>query len=569
MKKFLLVCFISVFALSAWAQERIVSGKVTAADDGTALPGVNVILKGTTNGTVTDADGMYKLTLPSTEGTLVFSFVGLVTQEVGIGARTTVDVQLASDVTQLSEVFVTAQGIERTKNELAYAAQKVDGDALAQTRSNNFVNGLSVNSGVTFGTPDKTTLPDYQKKYGGGYGKFYEDPTGYFLYRDKNDGFSTPGSGPDLVDPTSEDASWGAKFDPNLKVYQWDAFDPASPNFGQATPWVAAKNDPNTFLKNSILRNYSFLLDGATDKGYFKFGYAKNNEDGILPNSKLNKDFFNFSANYKLTEMLQLTAAVNVTDQRGLGRYGTGYDERNVFQSFRQWWPMNNDIGALKEAYLRNGQNVTWNWTDHTILKPIYWDNPYWTRYKNYEQDHRIRYFGFLKLDYKINSWLDAMGRASFDTYNDIQEERIAKFSVSVPFYSRYNQSFREYNYDLMLNFHKDINPDLKIGGALGFSDRLTNRETIYATTNGGLIVPDLYALSNSLNPINPPTETDSRLHVMGGYANVTATWKKMLTIEGSYRKDAASSLPKGNNVYPYGAISGTFVFSELIRASS
>ena len=67
----------------------------------------------------------------------------------------------------------------------------------------------------------------------------------------------------------------------------------------------------------------------------------------------------------------------------------------------------------LKDAYFRNGQNVTWNWSDPQILKPIYWDNPYWTRYKNYEEDHRIRYFGFMKLDYKITSWLDAMGRAT------------------------------------------------------------------------------------------------------------------------------------------------------------
>jgi hypothetical protein len=87
MKKFLLVCFLFVFVLSAWAQERVVSGKVTSSDDGTALPGVNVILKGTTNGTVTDAEGMYKLTIPSGEGTLLFSFVGLVSQEVGIDSR--------------------------------------------------------------------------------------------------------------------------------------------------------------------------------------------------------------------------------------------------------------------------------------------------------------------------------------------------------------------------------------------------------------------------------------------------------------------------------------------------
>ena len=82
MKKFLLVCFSFVFALStAWAQERMVSGKVTSPEDGSTLPGVNVVLKGTTNGTVTDADGNYKLNVPSAGGTLVFSFIGLQTQE--------------------------------------------------------------------------------------------------------------------------------------------------------------------------------------------------------------------------------------------------------------------------------------------------------------------------------------------------------------------------------------------------------------------------------------------------------------------------------------------------------
>ena len=70
MKKFLLLCFSFVFVLSAWAQDRVVSGRVTSAEDGTSLPGVNVVLKGTTNGTVTDADGNYKLTVPATGGSL-------------------------------------------------------------------------------------------------------------------------------------------------------------------------------------------------------------------------------------------------------------------------------------------------------------------------------------------------------------------------------------------------------------------------------------------------------------------------------------------------------------------
>ncbi|HOX82240.1 MAG TPA: carboxypeptidase-like regulatory domain-containing protein, partial [Chryseolinea sp.] len=114
MKKLLLTCFAALCALGSsyvYAQDRTVSGKVTSSDDGSALPGVNVLLKGTTNGTVTDVDGNYKLTYTGSSPSLVFSFIGLTTTEVPIGERTVVDVQLTLDVQQLSEVIVTAQGI--------------------------------------------------------------------------------------------------------------------------------------------------------------------------------------------------------------------------------------------------------------------------------------------------------------------------------------------------------------------------------------------------------------------------------------------------------------------------
>lgn len=113
MRKHLLVCTIALFMISSisWAQERKVSGKVTSAEDGSALPGVNVVLKGTTNGTVTDAHGNFTLSgIPASGGNLVFSFIGLSSQEVPIGEQTVVDVALALDVTQLSEVVVTGYG---------------------------------------------------------------------------------------------------------------------------------------------------------------------------------------------------------------------------------------------------------------------------------------------------------------------------------------------------------------------------------------------------------------------------------------------------------------------------
>jgi len=119
-----------LFAVGAWAQERTVSGKVTASEDGTALPGVNVIVKGTSIGTTTDADGAYQLSLTQPGGSLVFSFVGLTTQEIPIGDRTIIDVSLTLDVTQLSEVVVTGVGVATDKKRLAISVESVTGDKL-------------------------------------------------------------------------------------------------------------------------------------------------------------------------------------------------------------------------------------------------------------------------------------------------------------------------------------------------------------------------------------------------------------------------------------------------------
>jgi hypothetical protein len=118
-KNLLKVVFAFLFAtlsIMTWAQERTVSGKVTSSEDGSGLPGVNVVLKGTTIGTVTDVEGRFVLQVPSSGGVLSFTFVGYVTQEVEIGAKTTVDVSLATDVTQLSEVIVTSYGQQEKRN---------------------------------------------------------------------------------------------------------------------------------------------------------------------------------------------------------------------------------------------------------------------------------------------------------------------------------------------------------------------------------------------------------------------------------------------------------------------
>jgi hypothetical protein len=105
-----------------------VQGSVRSMEDGSLLPGVNVMIQGSTIGTVTDTGGNYFLALPSDASTLVFSFIGLNTQEISIDGRTQVDASLSLDVTQLSEVVVTAQGVERDKKATGYAVSTIRGE---------------------------------------------------------------------------------------------------------------------------------------------------------------------------------------------------------------------------------------------------------------------------------------------------------------------------------------------------------------------------------------------------------------------------------------------------------
>ncbi|TDH26862.1 SusC/RagA family TonB-linked outer membrane protein [Segetibacter sp. 3557_3] len=447
-----------------------------------------------------------------------------------------------------------------------YGSRASNGVVLITTKKGRRGLGISVNSGVTVGQIDKTTYPKYQKEYGAGYatsGYGAPAPNGGFFYFDAN------GDGqPDLVVPTTEDASYGQKFDPNLMVYHWDAFDRTSPNYQKSRPWIAAQNGPESFFETAVSTNNSVFVDGSDEKGSFKLGYTRNDEKGILPNSSLLKNLVNFNSSYKITSQLTAAATINFSNVNGKGRYGTGYDDFNVNQSFRQWNQSNVDFGEQKDAYFRSKQNMTWNWADaskESGLKPIYTDNPYWMRYENYQQDSRFRYFGTASLNYAPTTWLNLLGRVSLDSYDELQEERIAIGSHDPSSYSRFNRTFRELNYDLLANMNFDLTSDFNLKGLLGTNIRRTMTNSVYAATNGGLVVPKLYSLTNSLNPIVAPTEADEQVAVDGYFGGLTLSYQELLTLDLTGRVDRASTLPAEDNTYFYPSVSGSFQFSKLL----
>jgi len=125
------------------AQTRTVSGRVTDQKTGEGLPGATVLLKGTTNGISTNADGAFSISVPGAEGTLVFSSIGYIAQERPLTAASTYAIAMAADVKQLSEVVVTSLGRTQEKNALGYSIAEVQSTELTQARSTNIVNSLT------------------------------------------------------------------------------------------------------------------------------------------------------------------------------------------------------------------------------------------------------------------------------------------------------------------------------------------------------------------------------------------------------------------------------------------
>ncbi len=146
-------------------QQKDVTGKVTDSS-GSSLPGVSIVIKGTTTGTITDFDGNFSLSYISSDATLVFSFVGMKTQEIAVAGQSVFNIVMEEDAIGVGEVIVTALGIKREKKTVTYSTQNVDVEEISEARSLNVINSLSgkiagLNLSTTsngVGSPSRVTL---------------------------------------------------------------------------------------------------------------------------------------------------------------------------------------------------------------------------------------------------------------------------------------------------------------------------------------------------------------------------------------------------------------------------
>ncbi|SEK34426.1 SusC/RagA family TonB-linked outer membrane protein [Parapedobacter koreensis] len=441
-----------------------------------------------------------------------------------------------------------------------YGSRAANGAVIITTKKGATAERASIriSSGVNFGSIDRSTFPKFQTKYGAGIGPVYgANGSSYFNEQDI-DGDGTV----DLVVPFTATASMGAPFDPDLLVFQWHAMDPESPKYMQKTPWVPAENGPITFFENPLTYTNNASLEGGSANGTYRLSYSNYLHSDLMPNSRLKRHNFSLNVSHKLLDKLTASGSANYINAQSKGRTeaGSGASFTNPLATFRNYWQTNIDVKEMGDMYFRTGRNV----------RPFYGgttDNLYYVIYESFQSDERNRLFGNMSLKYEINDWLNIEGRVATDLYSYIQEDRRNNMTRVPARYTNYTSNFIETNYDLMLNFNKDLSTKFNLNGVLGTNIRRSKFQSVFNTTNNGLIVEKLFAISNSLNTPPPTEEVLRRIGVNGYFGLLSMGYNSMFYLDVTGRVDQSSTLPESNNTYFYPSIATSFIFSELMQS--
>lgn len=426
---------------------------------------------------------------------------------------------------------------------------------------------VEINSGTAF--EKLSVIPEYQNIYGAGdnmnFDVFHFDPNKHPADWQKFDG--------QKMVQYYMDQSWGPKMDGTM-VREWFSWYPGE-DFGKETHFVSHPNNVRDFFRTGINLNNSVAFSGGTERASYRLSYANQYRDLIYPNANRKRNFIDFTGNFDVTDKFSVFADINVvsTTQMAEPFDGGNSNQRSIMAQFNQEFQRSVDMKRLRDYKTADGTYRTWNIVgpngndSATTLRPRKRDNPYSVYYESYRRYSNFRVFGNAGFNYKIlpNLKLQSMMRA--DIMVDDYDDRIASGTVKQDMYKSGASLPREFNYEMTLNYNKQLH-DFSIDGLLGGNIRHYKATRNEANTVGGLSVPNLYAITASIqrpNAFNDYAEQEIR----SLYAKVSLGYKRLLYVDITGRNDWSSTLPVAKNYYFYPSVSGSFIFTELLPKSN
>ena len=435
-----------------------------------------------------------------------------------------------------------------------YGSRANNGVVMITTKKGNSgKDGFGVSFSSTVGFEKVNKLPKLQTLYGGGYGTDFETVTI---------------NGTDYLYPDyATDESWGPKYN-GQQVLTW--YDLAKWEAGgkQGNPttseWKAADNDIDTFFKTGVSVTTNVAIAQSSKNSSVRISYTNSELSGYLPNSSQEKNIVNVNAQaFSPDHKLEISANVNYLNQSTKGRSEIGYGDNNVLVKFVQWGHRELDMKQAADLYIfPDGTQASWNrsgWDDPT---PAYSNNPYWSRYKCFQNDSRNRIYGNLGASYQILPTLKFQYKANLDFFVDKQFERSAVGSQEQSKYNEISRQQYELNHEFLLTYNQQFS-NFSVNALAGANLMRRHYESVQGYTVEGLAIPDFYNLKNSIAPAQS-SNYESNKAINSVFANASVGFKNFLFVEGSVRMDKSSTLPKNNNTYFYPSVTGSFIFSEL-----
>ncbi|MEH0155227.1 TonB-dependent receptor plug domain-containing protein [Limibacter armeniacum] len=391
-------------------------------------------------------------------------------------------------------------------------------------------------------------LPKLQYEYGGGNSSSFQQVQG----SDENI-YNT-------VD-YMVDESWGPKLD-GTEVVHWYNLDQEGTIYG-TSPWVAPNITYEDFYDRGHTGAHHVTAWITTPLVNSRFTYSRTNNDGYTPNSDYNHDRLKGYIALKPIEKITFSLSANYLKQKVMGRPAVGTNNLNINTSMIQWTQTQLDYDHLQNFIYQGGHQAAWNRRAIDNSLPLSHNNPYWTRYYNFQNDNRTHNSWNAQASFAATDWLDLTTRYFGESYSFNSEERIAIGSVQQSQFSTNAQTEDTENFELLVNMKRQYGDWNLIGSLTG---GVQNQKSTYknASTNGGLSVAGIYALYNSNQPASIQT---IGLNLKNTYykASVTANWKETIFTEVSGIIDSPEGQSENNSDF---GVSAAYVFRKPLPNS-
>ena len=594
---------------------------------GKPLPGVTIVVKGTKKSTATNVDGSFTINA-AVNDVLLVTIIGYESKEVRVASDARIEITLKEGTTELAQVVVTALGIKREERSLGYAVQKVQGNTLTAAKGVNIatsltgkVAGLNVMNSSEFainpsvslrgssallvidGVPytnmslDNVAADDIESidvlkgatasaLYGnrGGNGaimittkKGKKDgsldisfnssnmfSSGFVAFPKVQTSYSSGGGGKYGVG----DYVWGDKLDIGRTAKQYN---PNTYVFEDAPLVSKGKDNLANFLQQGFILNNNLSITQNGKNGSLRASVTHVYNQGQYPNTKLNKLTASLSGDMKLGDFT-LEGGFSFNKRYYPNNYGTGYGGGGYLYNLLIWSGTEYDIRDYKNYWVAGKENIRQNWMENT-----WYDNPYFIANEILRGDNYNLTNGYINAGYQIKPWLKAIIRSGMDTYFETTKWRNAVSAVGgwnkKGYYGTGLSNAFSINNDVMLTANGQFGK-FKINGLAGGSIYYFENNDLLAETANGISTPGFYSLSAS---VDPSTVTENRKDSNGVpltnkkqvnslYGKASLSYSNFAFLDLTGRNDWSSTLSPDQRSYFYPSVSGSFIFSELMK---